>query len=71
MLEERLAEFSSQAAEEEEKIKSLNKLRLKYEATIADMEGERRPGGLCALGVGGGGGTLGEPPLRSLRGPVC
>lgn len=40
LLEERLAEFSSQAAEEEEKIKSLNKLRLKYEATIADMEGE-------------------------------
>lgn len=41
LLEERLAEFSSQAAEEEEKVKSLNKLRLKYEATIADMEGER------------------------------
>lgn len=40
LLEERLAEFSSQAAEEEEKVKSLNKLRLKYEATIADMEGE-------------------------------
>lgn len=41
LLEERLAEFSSQAAEEEEKVKSLNKLRLKYEATIADMEGEQ------------------------------
>lgn len=40
LLEERLAEFSSQAAEEEEKVKSLNKLRLKYEATISDMEGE-------------------------------
>lgn len=40
LLEERLAEFSSQAAEEEEKVKSLNKLRLKYEATISDMEGK-------------------------------
>lgn len=51
--------FSSQAAEEEEKVKSLNKLRLKYEATIADMEGELRPsGGLCTLqqGRGWGGG---------------
>lgn len=43
LLEDRLAEFSSQAAEEEEKVKSLNKLRLKYEATIADMEGELPP----------------------------
>lgn len=43
LLEERLSEFSSQAAEEEEKVKSLNKLRLKYEATIADMEGELPP----------------------------
>ena len=61
LLEERLSEFSSQAAEEEEKVKSLNKLRLKYEATIADMEGELPPpsGGLCTLqqGRGWGGGT--------------
>uniref|UniRef100_A0A8C2SH05 Myosin motor domain-containing protein n=1 Tax=Capra hircus TaxID=9925 RepID=A0A8C2SH05_CAPHI len=42
LLEERLSEFSSQAAEEEEKVKSLNKLRLKYEATIADMEDRLR-----------------------------
>lgn len=49
LLEERLAEFSSQAAEEEEKVKSLNKLRLKYEATISDMEGEQPgAGGLRA-----------------------
>lgn len=55
LLEERLAEFSSQAAEEEEKVKSLNKLRLKYEATIVDMEGECPPsvgsvGASCAVG---------------------
>ncbi|XP_019513708.1 PREDICTED: myosin-14 [Hipposideros armiger] len=42
LLEERLAEFSSQAAEEEEKVKSLNKLRLKYEAMIGDMEDRLR-----------------------------
>lgn len=57
LLEERLAEFSSQAAEEEEKVKSLNKLRLKYEATIADMEGKRPrqwEAVLRVLGRGGG-----------------
>lgn len=61
MLEERLAEFSSQAAEEEEKVKSLNKLRLKYEATIADMEGERPP---AAGAVHAAWGTSGRPPVR-------
>lgn len=63
LLEERLAEFSSQAAEEEEKVKSLNKLRLKYEATIADMEGERCPqgtaSGVCACWWGAGGRDVG------------
>lgn len=61
LLEERLAEFSSQAAEEEEKVKSLNKLRLKYEATISDMEGKQpgwagaywRPAGRGSEGGGG------------------
>ncbi|XP_018415093.1 PREDICTED: myosin-10-like isoform X4 [Nanorana parkeri] len=38
LLEERISEFSSNMAEEEEKIKSLSKLRNKYEAVIADME---------------------------------
>lgn len=41
LLEERLAESSAQAAAEEEKLKSLSKLRLRYEAAIADLEGER------------------------------
>lgn len=70
MLEERLAEFSSQAAEEEEKVKSLNKLRLKYEATIADMEGERRPQwGLCTRP---GGPHAGQPPvLQGLSSCIC
>lgn len=69
-----MAEFSSQAAEEEEKVKSLNKLRLKYEATIADMEGERSPpsgepwGGLCTLPQK----APGEPPvLQGLSGHIC
>lgn len=38
-MEERVSEFTSNMAEEEEKIKSLSKLRTKYEAVIADMEG--------------------------------
>ena len=62
LLEERLSEFSSQAAEEEEKVKSLNKLRLKYEATIADMEGELlhpSSGGAYACSSRGGGGVGG------------
>lgn len=32
-------------AEEEEKVKSLSKLRNKYEAVMADMEGELGKGG--------------------------
>lgn len=39
-MEERLSEFTSHMAEEEEKVKSLSKLRNKYEAVMADMEGE-------------------------------
>lgn len=38
-LEERLAEVTDQLTEEEEKTKSLNKLKNKQEAVIADLEG--------------------------------
>lgn len=38
-MDERLSEFTSHMAEEEEKVKSLSKLRNKYEAVMADMEG--------------------------------
>lgn len=39
-LEERLSEVTDQLTEEEEKTKSLNKLKNKQEAVIADLEGE-------------------------------
>ncbi len=38
-LEERLNEVADQLTEEEEKVKSLNKLKNKQEAVIADLEG--------------------------------
>lgn len=57
-LEERLNEVTDQLTEEEEKVKSLNKLKNKQEAVIADLEGNCRtpPGGRkrycwgCGLG---------------------
>lgn len=39
MLEEHLSEVSDQLTEEEEKTKSLTKLKNKQEAVIADLEG--------------------------------
>lgn len=41
LLEDRISDFTSNMAEEEEKVKSLSKLRNKYEAVIADMEGRK------------------------------
>lgn len=38
-IEERLSEVTDQLTEEEEKAKSLNKLKNKQEAIIADLEG--------------------------------
>jgi len=38
-LDERLNEVADQLTEEEEKVKSLNKLKNKQEAVIADLEG--------------------------------
>lgn len=49
-MEDRIAECSSQLAEEEEKAKNLAKIRNKQEVMISDLEGqclgseERRPG---------------------------
>lgn len=40
-LEDRISEFSSNLAEEEEKSKSLQKLKNKHEAMITDLEGEQ------------------------------
>lgn len=39
-LEERLSEVTDQLTEEEEKTKSLNKLKNKQEAVIADLDGK-------------------------------
>lgn len=39
-LEDRISECSSNLAEEEEKSKSLQKLKNKHEAMITDLEGE-------------------------------
>lgn len=39
MLEERISEFTTNLAEEEEKSKSLQKLKTKHEAMITDLEG--------------------------------
>lgn len=40
-LEERISEFTTNLAEEEEKSKSLQKLKNKHEAMITDLEGKR------------------------------
>lgn len=42
MLEERISEFTTNLAEEEEKSKSLQKLKTKHEAMITDLEGKKR-----------------------------
>ena len=47
LFEERISEFTTNLAEEEEKSKSLQKLKTKHEAMITDLEGKlvgrRRP----------------------------
>lgn len=53
-LEERLSEVTDQLTEEEEKTKSLNKLKNKQEAVIADLEGNCPnvlPGATCTFTV--------------------
>lgn len=42
MLEERISEFTTNLTEEEEKSKSLQKLKTKHEAMITDLEGRKR-----------------------------
>lgn len=42
LLEERISEFTTNLAEEEEKSKSLQKLKTKHEAMITDLEGRNR-----------------------------
>lgn len=39
-MEERISEFTTNLAEEEEKSKSLQKLKTKHEAMITDLEGQ-------------------------------
>lgn len=40
LLEERMADMSSNLAEEEEKSKNLTKLKAKHESMISDLEGQ-------------------------------
>lgn len=40
-MEERISEFTTNLAEEEEKSKSLQKLKTKHEAMITDLEGRK------------------------------
>lgn len=40
ILEERMADLSSNLAEEEEKSKNLTKLKSKHESMISDLEGQ-------------------------------
>lgn len=42
LLEERISESTTNLAEEEEKSKSLQKLKTKHEAMITDLEGEKK-----------------------------
>lgn len=42
LLDERISEFTTNLAEEEEKSKSLQKLKTKHEAMITDLEGRDR-----------------------------
>lgn len=51
--------------EEEEKSKSLAKLKNKHEAMITDLEGKWGAQGLLDLGL------LGHPPLEDQHGPRC
>lgn len=51
LLEEHLSEVTDQLTEEEEKTKSLNKLKNKQEAVIADLEGRYHHPYLLALQV--------------------
>jgi len=43
LLEERIYEYTTNLTEEEEKSKSLQKLKTKHEAMITDLEGRTRP----------------------------
>lgn len=51
LLEERISEFTTNLAEEEEKSKSLQKLKNKHEAMITDLEGECRRSYLLTLQI--------------------
>lgn len=51
LMEERISEFTTNLAEEEEKSKSLQKLKNKHEAMITDLEGECRRSYLLTLQI--------------------
>lgn len=49
LLEDRIAEFTTNLTEEEEKSKSLAKLKNKHEAMITELEGKQRAQELLAV----------------------
>lgn len=51
LLEDRISEFTINLAEEEEKSKSLQKLKNKHEAMITDLEGTSMPLCFCAVNL--------------------
>ena len=53
LLEDRIAEFTTNLMEEEEKSKSLAKLKNKHEAMITDLEGKGVAAGMVGLGIAG------------------
>ena len=61
LLEDRIAEFTTNLMEEEEKSKSLAKLKNKHEAMITDLEGKR------VVGRNRGTPTLGPAESRITR----
>lgn len=61
-MEDRIAECSSQLAEEEEKAKNLAKVRNKQEVMISDLEG------WCRQGLGSPGVVLGSEVVGSGQG---
>lgn len=50
-MEERISEFTTNLAEEEEKSKSLQKLKTKHEAMITDLEGRKKHLGCRVLEI--------------------
>lgn len=63
-MEDRIAEFTTNLTEEEEKSKSLAKLKNKHEAMITDLEGKSVMGRICQTQEPKASTTQGQPGPR-------